>query len=122
MPNLYYNDELGKWVLSGRDDLPRLEVPDSNRGILRGMNLQVGTTPLINVATNAVGIATMTGITCEPGDIVFGVPKAALAAVVGLTTIRVATTNVPVVTFANPGIGLAGSQAAVGWDVVVIKK
>ena len=119
-PDIAYDTLRGRWVVMGSDDLPKEYIPDSQT-LITGKYAYVGTTPLTNVGTNAVAVATMTGITCQPGDKIVANPKAALAAVVGLGDVRVATNNVVVVKFINPGIALAGSQAAVGWDVLVVR-
>ena len=121
MADIQYDVEGHKWVIQGGDERPRMEIPDNVVGVFAGWSKFVGTTPLTNVAANALAVATLTGVSnVVAGDRVFANPKAALDAQVGLGEIRVPTTNTIVLRFVTPG-ATAGSQPAVGWDVFVLK-
>ena len=120
-PDIYYDTLTGRWVVRGADDLPKQYIPDS-QSLISGMFAFVGTTPLTNVAANANAVATMTGVpvTVLPGMKVMANPKAALATEVALGEARVATNGVVVLRFITPG-ATAGSQPAVGWDVIAFR-
>ena len=94
--------------------------PLNQQGMQKNFFKWTGTTPLTNVGTNALAVATLTGVPAglEPGDIVHAVPKAALAVAVAVSHWRVPTNGTVVVTLTSPQITTAGSQAAVGWDCV----
>ena len=84
-----------------------------------------GTFPgLTAVGTEGVGVATMTGVASLgvlAGDVVFGVPKGALAANIGFSHFYVPTTNVINIYVVNNSQASAGSQPAVGVDVVAMR-
>ena len=89
---------------------------------IKGFFAFTGTTPLTNVGTNSVSVATMTGATgVKAGDKIIATPKAALAAAVAVGGVRVVGNNSVVVSLVTPGIATAGSQAAVGWDCIVLR-
>ena len=123
MADIQYDVEGHKWVIQGGDERPRMEIPDNVAGVFAGWAKFVGTTPLVNVATNGISVATLTGVPAivVPGDRVFASPKAALAAAVIVSDWRVPTNGTIVVRLCSPQITSAGSQAAVGWDVFVLK-
>ena len=96
------------------------EWPLSQQGVQKNFFKWTGTTPLTNVGTNSLAIATLTGVPAglAPGDIMAAVPKAALAAAINVSHFRIPTNGVVNVTLVSPQITSAGSQAAVGWDCV----
>lgn len=121
-PTVVYNSRDGWTAIRGRDKKDRLRARDGSN-ILDSWFKFTGTVPLTNVGTNSLAVATITGVpvAVRPGDVVTVNPKAALAAAVALTTVRVPTNGTIVVTLACPDIATAGSQAAVGVDVGVLR-
>jgi len=81
-----------------------------------------GTLPLTNVPTAGAAVATITGMTVAVGDTLYATVKATgLIAGIGIAGVHIPTTNVVVAKLVNPAIDTAGSQPAVGIDIVAIR-
>ena len=76
---------------------------------------------LAAVGTNTVAVATITGMTVTPGDMVFGTPKVALAGGIGIVGYFVAATNTVNAYVVNPSIASAGSLPHTGIDVTILR-
>lgn len=85
----------------------------------------LGTIPLINVGTNSVAVATITGMGSAGiavGDTIYPTVRAAgLVAAVIMGQAWVPTTNVVNIALSSPAINTAGSQSPVGIDIVVVR-
>ncbi len=132
--NWYWNSRSGRWEVRGRGKgEPIMYLAEAGPGIPDGKTLtfgaqavsafkkHTGTIALSAIVTNTVGVATVTGLSgIAVGDLVFVVPKSAIAGKT-LGQAVVATTNTVNVYVNNPNISSAGSLAAVGVDVFQVR-
>ena len=121
-PIIYYNGRASRWEVLGKGGILKEAFDDADNAIIRKIKF-VGTVGgIAAVGTLAMAIGTITGATgLLPGDVIFGVPKAALGGNVGLGGFHVPTNNTLNVYIQNVSGLSAGSLPATGFDIAALR-